>query len=81
MMIYRVVFERDGATTRGDGTGARSTEMVRSEHRYAASDIRLAWEAAIHYTLQDPEQRIIAIIEENPLLAVLGQPNESEGKE
>jgi hypothetical protein len=79
MIIFRVIFERDGATTKEDGK--TSTEIVRSEHRYAANEIETAWAHAVDYTKQVPDERIVAIVEEHPLLAVLPSPEaaSSEG--
>ena len=66
LKVFRVVTERDGETTKE--SGERSTEIIRSEYRYAADAIGQVWEAAM--TLPDDEQ-VVAIYEEHPAITLL----------
>ena len=68
MKVYRVVTERDGATTKEPGK--TSTEIMREEFRYAASTIDEVWEA-IARLRNDPERAVIALIEEAPAITIL----------
>jgi len=70
MKIFRVVTERDGETTVTPGTGIRSTEIQRMDHRYAAETITEVWDA-IEWMRNDQEQTVIAIIEEHPAITIL----------
>jgi hypothetical protein len=70
--IFRVVTERDGETTAVPGTGKRSTEIERMDHRYAAETITEVWDA-IDWLRNDQEQTVIAIIEEHPAITILGK--------
>lgn len=68
MKIYRVVTERDGATTKEPGKS--STELLRAEHRYAAMTMQEVWDG-IAWMREDEETTVIAIIEEHPAITVL----------
>lgn len=69
MKVYRVVAERDGATTRKPGEV--SVEIVREDYRYAAESMQQVWDA-IADLRNDPERTLIAIVEEAPAITVLG---------
>ena len=68
MKVFRVIDEQDGATTKEPGKIA--TEIIRSEHRYAANTIQEVWDA-IAWLRNDPERTVIAVIEEAPSIIVL----------
>lgn len=68
MKIFRAVTERDGKTTKVDGT--ISTEIIRSEYRYAADSIQEVWHE-IAWIHDDVEQTLVAIHEEHPAVTVL----------
>lgn len=68
MRVYRVVTDRDGATTKEPGK--TSTEIIREEHRYAATSMQQVWDA-IDWLRNDPERTLIAVIEEHPAIMVL----------
>jgi len=70
MKIFRVVTERTGETTAASGTGIRSTEIQRMDHRYAAETITEVWDA-IEWIRNDQEQTVIAIVEEHPAITIL----------
>lgn len=67
-MIWRVVTERAGRTTRE--SGVTSTELEREEFRYGAESIHVLWDG-IEWLRNDPERDIVAIIQEHPLLSIL----------
>lgn len=69
MKVYRVVAERDGATTRKPGEV--SVEIMREDYRYAAESMQQVWDA-IADLRNDPERTLIAIVEEAPAITVLG---------
>ena len=66
MKVFRVVTERDGETTKEPGK--TSTEVIRSEYRYAADVIGQAWDAAMSLPY---DEQVIAIHEEHPAITVL----------
>ena len=68
MKVYRVVTERDGATT--TEPGRTSVELVREEFRYAANTIQRVWDA-IEWIRNDPERTLLAVVEEAPSIDVL----------
>lgn len=72
MKIFRVVTERDGETTATPGTGIRSAEIQRVDHRYATETMAEVWDA-IECLRNDQEQTVIAIIEEHPAVIILGK--------
>jgi len=76
MKVYRVVTERDGATTKEPGK--TSTELLREEHRYAAETMQEVWDA-IDWLRNDPERVLLAVIEEAPAITVLGHNAEITG--
>lgn len=71
MRVYRVVAERDGATTRKPGEV--SVEVVREDYRFAAESMQQVWDAT-EALRNDPERTLIAIIEEAPAITVLAEP-------
>lgn len=68
MKVFRVVTEHDGATTKEPGK--ISTEIVRSEFRYAANTMQEVWDE-IAWLRNDPERTLIALIEEAPAITVV----------
>lgn len=74
MKVYRVITERDGSTTKADGT--TSTEIIRMDTRYAANNMEQVWDA-VKWIRDDPEQSLFAIIEEAPQIDVIGKGSES----
>ena len=68
MKVFRVVTERDGATTKE--LGKTSTELLREEHRFAAETMQEVWDA-IDWLRNDPERTLLAMIEEAPAITVL----------
>ena len=73
MKIFRVVVEHDGPTT--SGQGRTSTEILRSDYRYAAESIKDVW-AAISWLLDDPERNVVLVMEEAPAVIVLDAAKE-----
>lgn len=76
MNCYRVVSERDGATTKEPGK--TSTEILRESHYYAAESIDEVWEA-IAWLRNDPERTMIALIKEVDAMVVLPAGPAQEG--
>ena len=68
MKIYRVVTERDGETTKKPGES--TTEIVRSDYRYAANSMQQVWDA-IDWMKNDTETTLVAILEEHPAITIL----------
>ena len=68
MNVYRVVTERDGATTKVPGR--ISTDIERFTYHYAADTMRQVWEA-IAWLRDDPEVELIAVIQDISGLSVL----------
>lgn len=68
MKIFRIVIERDGATTTENGKTV--TDIVREERRYAADTIDDVWNE-IGWLRSDPDNTLIAILEEAPSITVL----------
>ena len=77
MKVFRVVSERDGRTTKEPGK--TSVEIVREEYRYAAETMEQVWDR-IEFMRLDPEQALIAIIEEAPAITVIDIAQVPEGK-
>ena len=71
MKVYRVVTERDGATTKEPGKV--SVDLLREEFRYAADTMQEVWDA-IEWMRNDPERAVLALIEEAPAITVLVIP-------
>lgn len=74
MKIFRVVTERDGATTKVPGE--HTTEIVREELRYAADTMQEVWDE-IAWIRNDPEKTLLAVHEEAPAVTVLGHSAKS----
>ena len=68
MKLFRVVTERDGATTKEPGRS--STEIVREEFMFAAASIEVVWQA-IDWIRDDPERSLMAIVEDVSMVTVL----------
>ena len=68
MKVYRVVTERDVATTKEPGKV--SVELLREEFRYAANTMQEVWDA-IEWLRNDQERAVLALIEEAPAITVL----------
>ena len=68
MKVYRVVIERDGETTKKPGE--TSTEIIRTEIRFAADEMEQVW-VAMEKRLELGVETIIAIIEEHPAIIIL----------
>ena len=75
MKLFRVVTERDGATTKEPGRS--TTQIERADFRYAADTIEEVWNA-IERLRNDPECTVIALIEEAPAVTVLSQNGGSD---
>jgi hypothetical protein len=71
MKIFRVVTQRDGNTVKAPGIS--ETELKQVDRRYAADTMQRVWDE-IEAIRNDPEEDLIAIIEEHPAITVLG-PN------
>lgn len=69
MKTFQVITERDGKTTREPGE--TTTKIIRECRIYAAEAIQEIWDA-IENIRSDPEQTLVAIIEEHPVITVLG---------
>ena len=70
MKLFRVVTEKDGKIEKKPGE--TTTEIIRSEYRYAAENMAQVWEA-IQWMERDDDlnQTIIAIVEDAPSITVL----------
>jgi len=68
MKLFRVVTQRDGRTVKAPGIS--ETEVQQVNLRYAAETMQEVWNE-IEYIRNDPEQELIAIIEEQPAVIVL----------
>lgn len=68
MKVFRVVVERDGATSKEPG--CCTTEIIREELRYAAESIQQVWDE-IAWIRNDPERTLLAVHEEAPAVTVL----------
>lgn len=71
LKVFRVVTERDGETTKEPGR--TSTAIDRREFRYAAETMQDVWDE-IAWMRNDPEETLIASIEEAPAITVV-RPN------
>lgn len=69
MKVFRVVTERDGYTVKAPGVS--ETEVRQVDRRYAAKTIEEVWNK-IEAIRNDPEEKLIAIIEEHPAISVIG---------
>lgn len=68
MRIYRVVTQRDGNTVKAPGVS--ETEIKQIDRRYAAEDMGQVWDA-IFQIRNDPEETLIAVIEEHPSITII----------
>ena len=73
MNVYRVVVERDGATTKEPGK--TSTDINRESHYYGAESIEDVWHA-IRFWRDDPEATIVGIILEHDHITMLAAVKE-----
>ena len=69
MKVFRVVTARDGYTVKAPGVS--ETEVRQVDRRYAAKTIEEVWDR-IEEIRNDPEEELIAIIEEHPSISVIG---------
>ena len=75
MKVFRVITEQDGATTRKQGE--TSTEIIRTEIRFAADNMEQIWKA-MEKRIELGVETIVAIIEEHPAIIILGNSTPSE---
>jgi hypothetical protein len=68
MKIFRVVTERDGDTIKAPGISETSINQI--NRRYVAETIQQVW-AEIEDIQNDPEEHLIAVIEEFPAVKVI----------
>ena len=68
MKVFKVVYEEDGETTKGDGV--RSTEIRQCQLLYAAETIQQVW-VAIKYLLDDEERQVTSVAEAAPAITIL----------
>jgi hypothetical protein len=68
MKIFRVVTQRDGNTVKAPGVS--ETEIKQIDRRYAAETMQEVWDE-IEYIRDDPEEDLIAIIEEHPSIELV----------
>ena len=70
MKVFVIVTERDGETTKKPGKS--STQIIKSERRYAAMDIKQVWEVYWSKTeFRDETEELVAIYEEHGGLTIL----------
>ena len=68
MQIFRVVTQRDWNTVKAPGVS--ETEIKQVDRRYAANTMQQVWDA-IADIRNDPEETLIAVIEEHPAITIL----------
>jgi len=78
MKVFRVVIERNGATTKEPGKV--STELMREEFRYAAETMQEVWDK-IAWLRNDPERTLLVVHEEAPAITVFQPASWIGGKE
>ena len=69
MRVYRVIIERDGETVREPRK--ITTKLLREEWRYAALSMNAVWDEVQTYLLSHPEDTLLAIQEEAPVITTL----------
>lgn len=68
MKVFRVVTQRDGNMVKAPGVSETAIRQI--DRRYAAETIQQVWEE-IAPIRNDPEEDLIAIIEEHPAISVV----------
>lgn len=69
MKVFRVVTERDGNTVKAPGVA--ETAILRVDRYFVAETMDEVW-TEIALIRSDPEETLIAIIEEHPSVMVIG---------
>lgn len=69
MKVFLVVTEKDGETKKEPG--GSSTEIIKSQYRYAAESIEQVWEAFKNKGTAGTEETLVAIYEEASAITVL----------